>query len=60
LVITRKPAQELNMRLSNEISLAINSDKTINTYVGVIIEDIHHVNARLEENRYFYLDIKRE
>jgi len=60
LVITRKPAQELNTRLSSEITSNINDDKTINTYVGIIIEDIYHVNARLEENRYFYLDIKRE
>jgi len=59
-VITRKPAQELNMRLSNEISHAISENKKLNTYVWVIIEDIYHVNSRLEENRYFYLDIKRE
>jgi len=60
LVITRKPAQELNMRLSNEISHTISENKELNTYVWVIIEDIYHVNSRLEENRYFYLDIKRE
>jgi len=60
LVITRKPSQELNTRLSSEISSEVNKNEYINTYVSIIIEDIYHVNARLEENRYFYLDIKRE
>ena len=60
LVITRKPTQEKNTRLQREIENKINSDKTIHSPVSIIVEDIHHINARLWENRYFYLDIKRE
>ncbi len=60
LVITRKPSQERNLTLSYEISKKINSEKNITTPVSVLIEDIYHVNSRLWENRYFYLDIKKE
>lgn len=59
-VITKKPTQEKNMRLSRKIQSTIRKDKNITTPVSIIIEDIHHINAKLEENRYFYLDIKKE
>ncbi len=60
LVVTRKPSQERNLTLSYEISKKINQSKEINTPVSILIEDIYHINDRLGENRYFYLDIKKE
>ncbi|MEL7422849.1 MAG: hypothetical protein AAFN81_07665 [Bacteroidota bacterium] len=60
LVITKKPTQEKNMRLATEIERAIREREDIRTPITLIIEDIIHVNARLEENRYFYADIKNE
>ena len=60
LVITRKPAQEKNLTLARNINHEITESSTITSPVSILVEDIYHVNARLEENRYFYLDIKRE
>lgn len=60
LVITRKPTQEKNLRVAQEIQDTINADSTLSTPVSLIIEDIYHVNSKLAENRYFYLDIKKE
>lgn len=60
LLITRKPIPEVNMRLSRNITTALSKDDTIHTPVSIIVEDIGHINARLEEGRYFYLDIKKE
>lgn len=60
LVVTKKPTQEKNMRLASEIERTIGERKDIRTPVTIVIEDIGHINARLEENRYFYADIKRE
>ena len=60
LVVTRKPVQEKNMRLSRAISDVVRKDDTLLTPVSVLVEDIYHINARLAENRYFYLDIKKE
>jgi hypothetical protein len=59
-VITRKPTQEKNLRVAQEIQDTINADSTLSTPVSLIIEDIYHVNSKLAENRYFYLDIKKE
>lgn len=60
LVITKKPTQEKNLRLSMEISAKIQNDDTITSPCNIIIEDIYHVNKMLEETRYFYVDMKRE
>lgn len=60
LVITKKPVYELNRRLDSEITKRIHNDKSILSPVWLIIEDIWHINARLHEHRYFYMDIKRE
>jgi len=60
LVITRKPTQEKNMRISQEISQEIQKEPTIETPVSIIIEDIGHVNARIKEGRYFYLELLKE
>ena len=60
LVVTKKPNAEKNVRLSREITAQINSEKNILSPVSLIIEDIYHVNNKLEENRYFDLDIKKE
>ena len=60
LVITRKPAQEKNLMLSRKIQQKISEFPDITSPASIIVEDIYHINARLEENRYFYLDIKRE
>lgn len=60
LVVTKKPNAEKNVRLSREITTQINKDSKISSPVSLIIEDIYHINNKLEENRYFYLDIKKE
>ena len=60
IVITKKPTQEKNLRLSMEISKKINDDNSISSPFNIIIEDVYHVNKMLEESRYFYLDIKKE
>jgi len=60
LAITRKPTQEKNIRLSILIWEKISQDKDIKTPVWLLVEDIYHVNNRIQENRYFYLDIKKE
>lgn len=59
LVITKNPSEK-NTKLLFEIENKIRKNREIETPVSVIVEHIWHVNARLEENRYFYLDIKRE
>jgi hypothetical protein len=60
MVITKKPTQEKNIRLSMEINEKISKDKSIESNFSIIIEDIYHVNKMLEESRYFYIDIKNE
>jgi uncharacterized protein len=60
LVITKKPTQEKNLRLAQEIEKKIASDSMIESHFSIIIEDIYHVNKMLKESRYFYMDIKRE
>jgi hypothetical protein len=60
MVITKKPTQEKNFRLSKEINEKIEKDTEIKSHFNIIIEDIHHVNKMLEESRYFYIDIKNE
>jgi HEPN domain-containing protein/predicted nucleotidyltransferase len=60
LIITKNPTQEKNLALARNIEKQIAETPTITSPVSILVEDIHHVNARLEENRYFYLDIKRE
>lgn len=60
LVVTRKPTQEKNMRFSVEMNDALNADDTLSSPVSILVEDIYHINTRLAENRYFYLDIKKE
>ena len=46
--------------LSRKIQQKISEFPDITSPASIIVEDIYHINARLEENRYFYLDIKRE
>ncbi len=60
LVITKKPTQEKNMRLSREIISQIKNDKKIINSTNIIIEDIFSFNQWISESRYFYLDIIRE
>lgn len=60
LLITKQITYEKNIALSRVIKQKIQEDKTITTPVSLIIEDIKHINDKLEENRYFYLDIKKE
>lgn len=60
LVITKKPTQEKNIRLSMEINTQIEKEFSIESHFNIIIEDIHHINKMLEETRYFYTDIKNE
>lgn len=60
LVITRKPAQEKNLIFARKIQQKISEFPDITSPASILVEDIYHINARLEENRYFYLDIKRE
>jgi uncharacterized protein len=60
MVITKKPTQEKNLRLSMEINEKIEKDHEIEGHFNIIIEDVHHVNKMLEESRYFYIDIKNE
>ena len=60
LIVTKKPVYEMQMRLAREIENKIHKDTSIDTPVSILVEDIYHINARLEENRYFYLDIKKE
>jgi len=60
LVVTKKPIYELNARLSSAIESNLNKESTIQTPVSIHVEDIHHVNAKLEKDHYFYKDIKRE
>jgi len=60
LIVTKKPNSEKNITILWKISEQINKDKTISSPVSLLIEDIYHINDRLEENRYFYLDIKKE
>ena len=59
-VVTKKPTQEKNMRLANEMETAIGKNKRIKTPVSIIVEDIGYINARLKENHYFYHDLKKE
>ena len=59
-VITKKPTQEKNLRLSREIEAQITKDPTIESQFSIIIEDIYHVNKMLKESRYFYMDMKAE
>jgi len=58
MVITKKPTQEKNLRLSMEINEKIEKDYELEWHFT--IEDIGHVNKMLEESRYFYIDIKNE
>lgn len=60
LVITKKPTQEKNMRLSREIVSKIKCNKNIINPVNIIIEDIFSFNQWIKEKRYFYLDILNE
>jgi hypothetical protein len=60
MVITKKPTQEKNLRLSMEINEKIEKDYELEGHFNIIIEDIGHVNKMLEESRYFYIDIKNE
>lgn len=60
LIVTKKPTQEKNMRLASKIESVILHHQTIKTPTSIIVEDIHHINKKLEESRYFYLDVKRE
>ncbi len=60
MVVTHKSVYEMQMRMSTEISQKIFKDRSIETPVSILVENIKHVNARLEENRYFYADIKKE
>lgn len=57
LLITKKPTQEKNMRLSREIISKIKNTKDIINPVNIIIEDIFSFNQWIKESRYFYLDI---
>lgn len=60
LVITKKPTQEKNMRLSREITSKIKCNRNITSLVNIIIEDIFSFNQAVKESRYFYLDILNE
>jgi uncharacterized protein len=60
LIITRKPTQEKNMRLSREVMSSIKNNKSITNSVNIVIEDIFNFNQWINEKRYFYLDIIRE
>ncbi len=60
LIVTKNPTQEKNITFARTIEKQVAEISTISSPVSILVEDIHHVNARLEENRYFYLDIKRE
>ena len=60
LIITRKPTPELNNTFGYQIWDLILKDRSIRSPVSIIVEDIYHVNARLWESRYFYMDIKNE
>ena len=60
LIITKKPTQEKNMRLSREITSKIKCNRSITSPVNIIIEDIYSFNQWIKESRYFYLDILNE
>lgn len=60
LIITKKPTQEKNMRLSREITSKIKCNKNVTNPVNIIIEDIYSFNQGIKESRYFYLDILNE
>ena len=60
LVVTKKPVQERNIRFQNTLMEKLKSNHSIKTHVGLIVEDIYHINTMLEEGRYFYIDIKNE
>ncbi len=57
LIITKKPTQEKNLRLSREITSKIKNFKNINSPINILIEDIFSFNEWIKEWRYFYLDI---
>lgn len=60
LLVSKNLTENKNLKLSREILDNIRKEKLIHTPVSLIIEDISHINDRLKENRYFYMDIKRE
>jgi len=60
LLVTRKPTQEKNMNLSRKILSEVKKEKSFTSHVSLLLEDIYHINAKLEELSYFYMGIKKE
>jgi HEPN domain-containing protein len=59
LIINRKPVTRVNYNYAHIIEKNI-AKANITTPTHIIIEHINHINKSLEENRYFYHDIKKE
>lgn len=57
LIITRRPSQEKNLKLSRKILTQIKNCKKISANVNILVEDIFSFNEWISEWRYFYLDI---
>jgi uncharacterized protein len=57
LIITKKPTQEKNLRLSREINSKIKVSSSINSNVNILIEDIFSFNEGVMESRYYYLEL---
>ena len=60
LIVTRKPTQEKNIRMSRKILSKIKNEKWIGSHVNILVEDITYINIKLEELSYFYLDLYKE
>jgi len=60
IIITSREFYYSASILVSEIKKDILSNKDIKTPVWLLLEDSFHVNARLAENRYFYVDIKNQ
>lgn len=60
LLVTWKPSLAKALNLENEVKRRLSERNEIKTPLTLIIEDIYHINKRLTEERYFYVDIEKE